>query len=149
MLFRRATNESKNYWRTIYIDCGLLPGFIGGPFARDFVIWPILIGLIYTLYCQWKYGNVFYECHKFKKYIIAYIVILFTSLVWGLIIYPYWNMFFNETAMNNSKFAAAFVFINRLGLNIDENTVLSLWLAMKFVKSIIHNIFIEIFCSFF
>lgn len=119
----------------------VLPGFIGGPFARDFVIWPILIGLIYTLYCQWKYGNVFYECHKFKKYIIAYIVILFTSLVWGLIIYPYWNMFFNETAMNNSKFAAAFVFINRLGLNIDENTVLSLWLAMKFVKSIIHNIF--------
>lgn len=118
-----------------------LPGFIGGPFARDFVIWPLLIGFIYSLYCQCKYGNVFYEWHKFKKYIIIYIVILFTSLTWGFIIYPYWDMFFNGQAINNAKFAIALGLFNKVGINVEENTVLIFWLVLKFVKNIILNSF--------
>ena len=47
-----------------------LPVFIGGWFARDFVIWPLLLGFIYTLYCQLKYGDAFYEWNKFKKYMV-------------------------------------------------------------------------------
>lgn len=118
-----------------------LPGFIGGPFARDFVIWPLLIGFIYSLYCQCKYGNLFYEWHKFKKYIIIYIVILFTSLTWGFIIYPYWDMFFNGQAINNAKFAIALGLFNKIGINVEENTILLFWLVVKFVKNIILNTF--------
>ena len=118
-----------------------LPGFIGGPFARDFVIWPLLIGLLYTLYCQWKYGNVFYEWHKFKKYIIVYVMMLLVSLTWGFIIYPYWDMFFNGQAVNNAKFAIALGFFNKVGINVEENTVLIFWLVLKFVKNIILNSF--------
>ena len=35
-----------------------LPGFITGPFTTDLVAWPLIIGMVYTLYCQFKYGNV-------------------------------------------------------------------------------------------
>lgn len=118
-----------------------LPGFICGPFARDFVIWPLLIGFIYSLYCQCKYGNVFYEWQKFKKYIIIYIVILFTSLTWGFIIYPYWDMFFNGQAINNAKFAIALGLFNKIGINVEENTILLFWLVVKSVKNIILNTF--------
>ena len=118
-----------------------LPGFIGGPFSRDFVIWPLLIGLLYTLYCQWKYGNVFYEWHKFKKFIIIYIVILFISLTCGFIIYPYWDMFFYGQAINNTKFAIALGFFNNVGISLEENTFLVFWLVLKFVKNIILNLF--------
>ncbi len=118
-----------------------LPGFIGGPFSRDFVIWPLLIGLLYTLYCQWKYGNVFYEWHKFKKFIIIYIVILFISLTCGFIIYPYWDMFFYGQAVNNTKFAIALGLFNKIGINVEENTILLFWLVVKSVKNIILNTF--------
>lgn len=118
-----------------------LPGFIGGPFARDFVVWPLLIGLIYTSYGQWKYGNIFYEWNKVKKYIIAYIVILLISLAWGFIIYPYWNMFFNGQAINDAKFAIALGVFNKIGINVEENTILLFWLVLKFVKNIILNTF--------
>lgn len=118
-----------------------LPGFIGGPFSRDFVIWPLLIGLLYTLYCQWKYGNVFYEWHKFKKFIIIYIVILFISLICGFIIYPYWDMFFYGQAVNNTKFAIALGLFNKIGINVEENTILLFWLVVKSVKNIILNTF--------
>lgn len=118
-----------------------LPGFIGGSFARDFVIWPLLIGLIYTSYYQWKYKNIFYEWNKFKKYIFVYSTILLISLIWGTINFPYWDMFFNGQAMNNSKFATAFEFISKLGLNLDEDTVLSFWIMIRFMKNIVLNIF--------
>lgn len=118
-----------------------LPGFVGGPFARDFVIWPLLLGLIYTLYCQWKFGDVIYEWHKFKKYIVAYTVILFASLAWGFINYPYWDMFFNGQAVNNAKYATALGILNKAGFNVEENTILSFWLGLKFVKDIILKVF--------
>ena len=35
-----------------------LPGFISGPFTTDLVAWPLIIGMVYTLYCQFKYGNI-------------------------------------------------------------------------------------------
>ncbi len=117
-----------------------LPGFIGGDFARDFVIWPLLIGFVYTLYCQWKSGKPFYEWHKFKKYIITYVAILFISLTCGFINYPYWDMFYNGQAINNAKFAAALEFLNKIGFSVEENTILSFWLVLKFAKNIILNV---------
>ena len=125
-----------------------LPGFIGGIFAHDFVIWPLLIGGIYTLYCQCKCGNVFYEWRKFKMYIIAYIVILFVSLVWGLMNYPYWDMFFNGQAINNAKFATALEFINKIGFDIDENTILSSWIVLRSVKNILLNVLYTFGCAY-
>lgn len=35
-----------------------LPGCMTGPFTSDLVVWPLIIGMVYTMYCQFKYGNV-------------------------------------------------------------------------------------------
>lgn len=117
-----------------------LPGFFTGPFSHDFVIWPLLLGILYTLYCQWKYKNIFYEWDKFKKYIIAYLIILGISLIWGLVKYPYWDMFFNDQAMDNAKFAMAMGVFDRFGIHIEQNAILPFWIAARFIKNIIFNI---------
>ena len=59
---------------------------------------------------------------------------LLVSLTWGFIIYPYWDMFFNGQAVNNAKFASALGILNKAGFNIEENTILSFWLVLKFAK---------------
>lgn len=116
-----------------------LPDFIANPFSHDFVIWPLLIGIIYTLYCQWKYKNVFYGWGKFKKYITVYFVILFASLIQGFISYPYWDMFFNGQALNNAKFAMAIDFLGKSGIHVDQNAILPFWFFVRLVKNIILN----------
>ena len=64
---------------------------LGGPFGNDLVVYPLLIGFVYTFYCQWKYRNVFFKWAIFKKFILAYVGVLLVSLIWGLINYPYYD----------------------------------------------------------
>lgn len=51
-----------------YIPNVLWQNFLGGPFGQDLVVYPLLIGFIYTAYCQWKYKNVVYKWNIFKKF---------------------------------------------------------------------------------
>lgn len=117
-----------------------MPDFFSKPFSHDLVIWPLLIGIIYTLYCQWKYKNVFYGWRKFKKYIIAYFIILFASLIQGFISYPYWDMFFNGQALNDAKFAIVIRLLGDIGIHIDQNEILPFWLFIKVMKTILFNV---------
>ena len=41
----------KLFWQT----------FLGGPFGQDLVVYPLLMGFVYTCYCQWKHRNVLYK----------------------------------------------------------------------------------------
>lgn len=118
-----------------------LPGFISGPFWHHFVAWPLLIGLLYTGYCQWKYGNVFYGWGRFWKYIAAYWLVLFVSLAYGLLVYPYWDMFLNGQAMNNAKFAFAVGLAEKLGFSVREEAFLSFWVGLRSIKNIVISTF--------
>ena len=53
-----------------YIPNVLWQNFLGGAFGQDLVVYPLLIGFIYTAYCQWKYKNVVYKWDIFKKFIL-------------------------------------------------------------------------------
>lgn len=117
------------------------PTSIGSVFAHDFIIWPLSIGLIYTIYCEWKYGNVVYKWNKFKNYIIIYLFVLLTSLILGMIYYPYWDMIFNGQAMNNPKILLITSFFNDVGIDIDQSNILPTWIIIKSIKNIILNIF--------
>lgn len=116
-----------------------LPGFISGPFTHDFVVWPLLIGLLYTGYCQWKYKNVLYGWSRFKKYIIAYGLVLFASLAYGLFVYPYWDMYTQGQAMNNVKFAFVAALLGKLGVHVSGDSFLPLWVAIRSAKNIVLN----------
>ena len=46
---------------------------IGGSLLDKLVFYPIFIGLIYTVYCQYKYKNVLVNFDKFLKFILVYL----------------------------------------------------------------------------
>lgn len=43
----------------IYVQRIFWQPFLGGPFGNSLVVYPLIIGYIYTGYCQWKYKNFF------------------------------------------------------------------------------------------
>lgn len=63
-----------------YIPNVLWQNFLGGAFGQDLVVYPLLIGFIYTAYCQWEYKNVVYKWNILKKFILIYLVVLLISL---------------------------------------------------------------------
>lgn len=73
------------------------PPFIGGPFTTHFIVYPMIIGVILTIYtfCRSKdncINNVINAKIKYWSY--TYLLFLFISLVFGIIRYPYWGLVF-------------------------------------------------------
>lgn len=117
-----------------------LPGFISGPFTNDLVVWPLLIGFIYTLYCQYKYGNVLVGWKRFKKYILIYLAVLLVSLIWGLLSYPYFDMLFNGPVSDTGKFAKVMGLLSHVGIHLNQEFSMSVWILARSVKAILLNL---------
>ena len=47
--------------------------FIAGPLQSKLVFYPVFVGIIYTLYGQYKYKNVLVNFDKFIKFTIVYL----------------------------------------------------------------------------
>ena len=69
-------------------------GFLGGPIGGKLVFYPLLIGMLYTFCCSWKYKNS-PNIGLFIKYILIYIGVSLASLLLGLYTYPYWDLVLN------------------------------------------------------
>lgn len=89
-------------------------GVIGDILHSKLVFYPIFIGLIYTLYCQYKYKNVLVNYNKFLKFIIIYFSVMLISLIIGLYNYPYYDLVLNRPVMyfGSSYFIIYMVFFS-------------------------------------
>lgn len=119
-----------------YIPRVLWQTFLGGPFGQDLVVYPLLIGFIYTAYCQWKYKNVVYKWNIFKKFIFIYLAVLLISLSWGLFIYPYYDQILNGPADQIEKLPKVLVFLQSMGIPVAKKTLLELWMFARPVKGV-------------
>lgn len=117
-----------------------LPGFISGPFTNELVVWPLLIGFIYTLYSQYKYGNVLVGWKRFKRYILIYLAVLLVSLIWGLLSYPYFDMLFNGPVSETGKFTKVMGLLSHVGIHLSTEFSMSAWILMRSVKTILLNL---------
>ena len=127
-----------------YIPSVLWQTFFGGPFGQDLVVYPLLIGFIYTAYCQWKYKNVVYKWNIFKKFILVYLAILLISLGWGLFTYPYYDQILNGPVNQIEKLPKVLAFLQGIGIPIAEKTLLELWMFARPVK----GVFFEVLYTF-
>lgn len=50
--------------------------FIGGPAGDKLCVYPLLVGFLYSFWCQYKYGDVFCDAKKFLKYIAVFIGVM-------------------------------------------------------------------------
>lgn len=120
-----------------YIPKIFWQSFLGGPFGSDLVFYPLAVGFIYTAYCQWKYGNVIYQWNKFKKFIIIYLLVLFISLVHGLVTFPYYEQILNGPVTQIQRLPSVLALLSNLGIRLDEVTALKLWMLGRPIKGIL------------
>ena len=105
--------------------------FFGGPITDKLVWMPLFIGVLYTLYCHYKYKNVFTNTEKFLKYISVYFGVILISLLIGLYNYP----FYNEIQIRDNDLVIIESFLGRyiislFGIN-NEQFVLILYIIRK------------------
>lgn len=119
-----------------YIPQVLWLNILGGPFGQDLVIYPLVIGFVYTAYCQWKYKNVVYKWSIFRKFIIAYLTVLLISLAWALFDYPYYDLILNGPAGQIEKLPKPLAIFNDLGIPITKKALIEFWMFARPIKTI-------------
>ena len=119
-----------------YIPYFFRSKFIVGVLSAHLVVYPLIIWIVYTLYCQYKYKNVFVSFGKFRKFLALYICIHIVSALWGAYIYPYYDVALNTPIEQIPKLDKLLKFVNSMGLVIDDKFAIKLWLVAKPLKSV-------------
>ena len=120
--------------------------FLGGPVGGKLVFYPLFIGFIYTIYCQYKYKNIFVDFDKFIKFIAVYLVITFISLIIGLYNYPYYDLVINGPVTQIEKLPKVMAILDNFGINIDQKVLIAFWMVARVVKGLLFEI-IYTFCG--
>lgn len=114
--------------------------FLGGVLQSKLVFYPLVIGFIYTIYCQYKYKNVLVNFDKFIKFIAIYLAITFISLIIGLYNYPYYDLVINGPVTQIEKLPKIMAFLDNFGINIDQKTLIAFWMVARTIKSLLFEI---------
>ncbi len=114
---------------------------LGGAFSNKLSLYPLIIGLFYTIYCQYKYKNVLINFDKFIKFLAVYLAITFISLIAGLYNYPYYDMVINGPVTQIEKLPKVMVFFNSLGIHIDQKILIAFWMIARVVKGLLFDSF--------
>lgn len=115
--------------------------FIGGILGNKLSFYPFIVGFVYTLYCQYKYKNALVNLDKFLKFIVLYLVITLISLLVGLYNYPYYDMVINGPVTQIEKLPKVMVFLNSLGIHIDQKILIAFWMIARVVKGLLFDSF--------
>ena len=122
--------------------------FLGAVFAEKLSFFPLLAGLLLTLYYE--------KCHVFKTslsrrigiYLLIYAVVLFISLIHGLVIYPYYGDILNGPISQVDKIPVMQAFLQRFGFDVSETTLLSIWMFARPLKWLFVTTFWTFGCSY-
>lgn len=111
------------------------PNFFGGLLQTKLVFYPIFIGLIYTLYCNYKYKNIFVNFNKFSKFTIVYLGMICVSLIIGLYTYPYYDLVLNGPITQIERLPKVINILSNFEIFIDEKILTIIWMIQGRIKS--------------
>ena len=109
--------------------------FIGGILGGKLVFYPIFFGIVYTLYCQYKYKNVLVNFDKFIKFFLIYFTITFISLIIGLYNYPYYDLLINGPVTQIEKLPKMIEILKSFGFEPDIKQLMISWMIARTIKS--------------
>ena len=110
--------------------------------------YPILIGLIYTLYCQYKYKDVIVNFKYFKKYILIYFLFTILSLLIGLYKYPYFDLILNSTEPQIGKLEVILQLLYSHNIEINKTVLVQNYLFFRTIKGIVFEIIFSFGCAY-
>lgn len=120
--------------------------FIGGVLGNKLSFYPFFVGAIYTIYCQYKYRNVFVNFDEFVKFILVYFIVIFISLLLGLYNYPYYDLVMNGPVTQIEKLPKVIEVLNNFGIEVDEKILIAFWMIARSIKGLLFEI-IYTFCG--
>lgn len=110
--------------------------FLGSVVGGKLVFYPLIIGLIYTFYCEYKYKNVLINFGKFKKYIFLFLGINLVSTICGLYIYPYYDLILHGPVDQIEKLPKVLAMLNSWGIDIQAQTLAMFWIIARVIKAV-------------
>jgi O-antigen ligase len=116
----------------------------GGQVGGGLVFYPLVVGFIYTGYCQYKYQNILVYFDKFLKFTLVYMAITMLSLIIGLYNYPYYDLVFSGPVSQIEKLPHVITFFASHDIVLDQKFALGAWMIARQIK----GIFLEIFWCF-
>ena len=122
------------------IPRNLQMNFLGGPVQSKLVFYPLFIGFIYTIYCQYKYKDVLVNFDKFIKFILVYLAITFISLIIGLYNYPYYDLIINGPVTQIENCQNLMAILDSFGINIDQKVLIAFWMIARAIKGLLFEI---------
>ena len=112
--------------------------FIGGSIlSNKLVFYPLFIGFIYTIYCQIKYKNIFFQFKKFKKFLLCYVGVSFFSLLVGLYNYPYYESILQGPINQIEKLPTVLMLLESKGFHVSEHFLVILWMIARVIKGLL------------
>ena len=109
----------------------------GGILGNKLVFYPLIVGYIYTAYCQYKYKNVLVNFDKFLKFIQVYLIVSFISLVVCLHNYPYYDLVINASVTQIEKLPKLMTILDTIGININEKALIAFWMIARTLKGLL------------
>lgn len=114
--------------------------FIGGLLYDKLIFYPIFIGILYTLYCQYRHKNVLVNFDKFIKFILIYAAATLISLLIGLYNYQYYNFVVNSPITQVEKLPKVIEFLKSFGIDVDIKLLTACWMIARAVKGVLFEI---------
>lgn len=122
--------------------------FLGAAFAEKLSFFPLLAGLLLTLYYEKRHVFKTSLSRKIGIYLLVYAAVMFISLVHGLVIYPYYGDILNGPASQVDKIPAIHSFLREMGYNTSEKALLSIWMFARPLKWLFMTTFWTFGCAY-
>ncbi len=110
---------------------------LGGPVGTDWIAYPLLLGFLYTGYCQIRYGGILIINRTLLIWGGIYLGILFLSLLFGLWEYPYYDLILSGPVSQIPKLPLVLQKLQEWGISADVNIATIIWMFGRTVKGIL------------
>lgn len=115
--------------------------FIGSGLGKQLLLYPFIIGVIYTLYWQYKTKDIFIYWKKFSIYMLLIVTVSLISIILGVIDYPYYS-FVKEGPINQiEKLPILIALLEKIHLSIDVEYITVLWQVVRSIKGMLLSYF--------
>lgn len=112
--------------------------FFGGSLGKKLVFYPVIIGIIYTVYGLYKkQDKKLWGSDYVKKYFLLYIGISLLSLGIGLYTYPYYDLILQGPVNQIQKLPFVLNFFNSLDIQVDSKILIVIWIILRAIKNVI------------
>lgn len=141
------------YLMVLFSIFGTIPNnirfnFLGAIFAEKLSFFPLLAGLLLTLYYEKRHVFKTSLSRRIGIYLLVYAVVLFISLIHGLVIYPYYGDILNGPISQVDKIPVMQAFLQRFGFDVSETTLLSIWMFARPLKGLFMTTFWTFGCAY-